>query len=307
MGFLKKDKNGRIKRIEHRGDSIRVSRTGGIALRKQIKAKGVNVSLNSAHGLRVSKRIAKGTNLGFQNNRFFIKGRYGKGATKLNLSKTGMSVSTANRFGSFNWIKPNKSSFKLAGIHIRGKEAANYQLIYGFFLVTLFLFRTLTRAFVYLATSAYKLITLPFRITLSVISHIRNRYILSRILKRYNIKTTGDAAAAIYALHLLLLDEKTDSSITSLSKKIDSILDSDSIDVFRRSLACAEPSDPCKIKKDYIVLSIIYFKNTSPNELLDLLLDVDDFFVTSFDRSANQEIAINDSLIACGINIEIKR
>ncbi|MDY7218491.1 helix-hairpin-helix domain-containing protein [Denitrificimonas sp. JX-1] len=133
MGFLnigKKDTLGKQKRIEHRGRHLRVSRTGGIALRKQVKVAGLTVTANTKHGLRVSSRVVKNTRIALQNGRFVLQGRYGSGPTRLNLSKSGVTVSTRNSLGTFNWVKPNRSSVKIAGVQLRGKKAANIQLIY---------------------------------------------------------------------------------------------------------------------------------------------------------------------------------
>jgi DNA uptake protein ComE-like DNA-binding protein len=137
MAFLnigKKDKDGKQRRIEHRGKNLRISRTGGVALRAQIKAARLNVTANSKHGLRVSTGLGKGTQVALQNGRFVLRGRYGRGPTRLNLSKSGMSVSTRNSIGTFNWVKPKRSSVKIAGVQLRGKKAANIQLFYMLFL-----------------------------------------------------------------------------------------------------------------------------------------------------------------------------
>ena len=123
----KKDEYGKQRRIEHRGRHLRASRTGGMALRAQAKAAGVNVTANTSTGFRVSGTPMKNTQVALQNGRFVLRGRYGSGPTKLNVSKTGATVSTRNELGSFNWIKPNRSSAKVAGIQVRGKNAA-YQI-----------------------------------------------------------------------------------------------------------------------------------------------------------------------------------
>ncbi|MFP4409461.1 MAG: hypothetical protein ACLFPW_13150 [Spirochaetaceae bacterium] len=130
-----KDSSGRQKRIEHRGRYLRASRTGGVSLRAQTKAAGLTVTGNTKRGVRVSTRIAKGTNVALQNGRLRLRGRYGKGPTKLNLSKSGASVSTKNALGTFNWTNPNRSSAKIAGVQMRGKKAANLQMIYLFFML----------------------------------------------------------------------------------------------------------------------------------------------------------------------------
>ncbi|HHX35188.1 MAG TPA: DNA-binding protein [Gammaproteobacteria bacterium] len=126
----KKDKYGKQKRIEHRGKNLRISRTGGVALRKQAKAAGLTVTANSKHGLRVSKGVSKGTQVALQNGRFVLRGRYGRGPMHLNLSKSGVSVSARNSLGTFNLLKPNRSSVKIAGVQLRGKKAANIQMIF---------------------------------------------------------------------------------------------------------------------------------------------------------------------------------
>ncbi|MFP4295508.1 MAG: ComEA family DNA-binding protein [Halothiobacillaceae bacterium] len=133
MSFLnigKKDEYGRQRRIEHRGRFLRASRTGGVALRAQAKVAGLTLSGNTTHGLRVSATPIRNTQVAFQNGRFILRGRYGRGPTKLNLSKSGATVSTRNALGTFNWIKPNRSSAKIAGIQWRGKTAAHMQMAY---------------------------------------------------------------------------------------------------------------------------------------------------------------------------------
>ncbi|MDG4868533.1 helix-hairpin-helix domain-containing protein [Guyparkeria sp. 1SP6A2] len=126
----KKDADGRQVRIEHRGRYLRASRTGGVALRAQTKAAGVNFTGNTAQGIRVSATPVKDTQVTLQNGRFVLRGRYGRGPTKLNLSKTGVTVSTRNRLGTFNWLKPNRSSAKVAGVQVRGRNAVVLQSIY---------------------------------------------------------------------------------------------------------------------------------------------------------------------------------
>lgn len=128
-----KDEYGKQVRIEHRGRYTRVSRTGGVSLRAQAKAAGVNITVNSQHGMRLSKGVAKGTQVAFQNGRFQFRGRYGKGPHKLNISKSGVSVSSRNALGTFNWAKPNRSSAKLFGVQVRGKNAAQLQLLFMLF------------------------------------------------------------------------------------------------------------------------------------------------------------------------------
>lgn len=118
------------KRIEFKGENIRVSRTGGVAATKTVKGGGYGATINTNHGLRLHKRLFKGTRMGFQNGNFQFIGRYKSGPLNLNVSKTGLSTSLKNKRGSYNLFKPNYSSFKMGGIQIRGKNAATLQLIY---------------------------------------------------------------------------------------------------------------------------------------------------------------------------------
>ena len=118
------------KRIEYRGENVRVSRTGGVAATKTFKKYGQGVTLNTKHGVRLHKRLFKGARMGFQNGNFQFIGRYNNGPFNFNISKSGVSTSIKNKRGSYNIFKPNYSSFKLGGIQVRGKNAAAFQLIY---------------------------------------------------------------------------------------------------------------------------------------------------------------------------------
>ncbi|MCH8529212.1 MAG: hypothetical protein LAT65_00025 [Saccharospirillum sp.] len=136
MDFLnigKKDKLGKQRRIEHRGKHLRASRTGGVSFRAQTRAAGLNLTANSRHGVRVSRSVGKNTQMALQNGRFVLRGRYGSGPTRLNLSKTGMTVSSRNKLGTFNWVKPKRSSAKLFGVQVRGKNAVYAHLVFALF------------------------------------------------------------------------------------------------------------------------------------------------------------------------------
>jgi hypothetical protein len=124
------------KRIEHRGENIRVSRTGGVAARKNISKDGYGATVNTNQGVRLHKRLFSGARVGLQNGNFQFIGRYKSGPFNFNMSKSGVSTSIRNKRGSFNIIKPNYSSFKLGGVQIRGKNAAIFQLIYFGFIIS---------------------------------------------------------------------------------------------------------------------------------------------------------------------------
>jgi hypothetical protein len=125
-----KDHNEPHKRIEYKGENVRVSRTGGVSATKTFKGDGVGATINTNHGLRLHKRLFKGTRMGFQNGNFQFIGRYKSGPFNFNVSKNGFSTSLKNKRGSYNILKPNYSSFKLGGVQLRGKNAATFQMIY---------------------------------------------------------------------------------------------------------------------------------------------------------------------------------
>lgn len=121
------------KRIEYRGENIRVSRTSGVSATKTISKDGYGATINTNHGVRFHKRLFKGARLGLQNGNFQFIGRYKSGPFNFNVSKSGVSTSIKNKRGSYNLFKPNYSSFKMGGVQVRGKNAATLQLIFMFF------------------------------------------------------------------------------------------------------------------------------------------------------------------------------
>jgi hypothetical protein len=131
FGFGRKDRQGRQVRLEHRGRNLRASRTGGVAVRAGGKAGPVNATVNSAHGLRLSTRLAKGTQIALQRGRFRLQGRWNAGPLGFNLSKSGVSASLRTPTGTFNFLKPRYSSFKFAGVQVRGKNAVYLHTMMG--------------------------------------------------------------------------------------------------------------------------------------------------------------------------------
>ena len=130
LGLGKKDEDGKQIRVEHRGKHTRASRTGGVSARAEKKLGGVNLTANTSKGVRVSTRVANGTRVALQNGRFQLIGRWRAGPLGFNLSKTGVSASMKNKAGTFNFLKPQYSSFKFAGVQMRGKKAAQLQLLF---------------------------------------------------------------------------------------------------------------------------------------------------------------------------------
>ncbi len=150
IGLGNKDEDGKQVRIEHRGQYTRASRTGGIAVRAEEKVGPLNLTANSSKGLRVSTRVANGTRMALQNGRFQLIGRWRAGPLGFNLSKTGVSASVKNKAGTFNFLKPQYSSFKFAGVQLRGKKAAQLQVIYMLITAAVVLLAFMARAAIYL-------------------------------------------------------------------------------------------------------------------------------------------------------------
>ena len=137
FGLGRKDKQGKQVRIEHRGKFTRASRTGGVALRAEKKLGRVNVTASTSKGIRLSTKATKNVRVALQSGHFRLIGRWKSGPWGFNLSKTGASASYKNQMGTFNFLKPQYSSFKFAGIHVRGKKAVNLQM--GYVLIKMFL------------------------------------------------------------------------------------------------------------------------------------------------------------------------
>ena len=137
FGLGRKDKQGKQVRIEHRGKFTRASRTGGVALRAEKKLGRVNVTASTSKGIRLSTKATKNVRVALQSGHFRLIGRWKSGPWGFNLSKTGASASYKNKMGTFNFLKPQYSSFKFAGIQVRGKRAVNLQM--GYVLIKMFL------------------------------------------------------------------------------------------------------------------------------------------------------------------------
>ena len=128
FGLGEKDEEGRQVRVEHRGKHTRGSRTGGAAVRAEARADPLGATVNSAKGLRLSARLARGARLAWQNGRTQFIGRWRSGPFALNASKSGISASVKTGAGRLNVLKPQYSSFKVAGVQVRGENAVAAQL-----------------------------------------------------------------------------------------------------------------------------------------------------------------------------------
>lgn len=152
----RKDRHGRQKRIEYTGQYLRASRTGLVSLRAQTRVAGVNATANTRRGVRLSTRVAKNTQVAMQNGRFVLRGRYGSDAAKFNVSKSGVTVSTRTPSGTLNWIKPGRSSFKLAGVQMRGYKAVWLQLAYLLVMAVVVVLQVLLRGVAALVSGLYR-------------------------------------------------------------------------------------------------------------------------------------------------------
>lgn len=313
-----KDQDGRQKRIEHTGKHLRISRTGGISLRKQAKLKGLNITANTTHGVRISHRVAKNTQIALQNNRLVLRGRYGRGPHRLNLSKSGISVSSKTPVGTFNWIKPNRSSFKVAGIHFRGKKAANMHVIYA---VLSLLMMAAQMAMVLLSVALKALFFLVLAIT-AFISNLPG-YIEETHRRWRNIKLKGavkkiDATllkaigewneARLYAAVLLLLnshgrgvplEKAIENSLQHLSSNSAKWLQltrlktefSPVADALKKAPADEVASHQLAMTQTVLIAQRLKAA-TKPENIIAYLLEVDEFLLAAGPKTKLQETLI---------------
>ena len=128
--LLEKDENGRVKTIGYRGKNARISRTGGVGLRQSSKAGIFTFTGSTSEGFRATINAGKGTQISSQNGRTIIRGRYKAGKrSHVNLSKSGLSLSTKMPSGTVNWLKPGRSSATVAGVTIRGSKSIPFALV----------------------------------------------------------------------------------------------------------------------------------------------------------------------------------
>jgi len=173
FGIGKKDRDGRRVRIEHRGRHLRASRTGSVALREQIRAGGLSLTANTRQGERVSMTPARNTQMAFQNSRFVLRGRYGEGPAKLNVSKSGVSLSAKMGLGTINITNPSRSSAKIAGIQVRGQKAAAITAVAALIQMLAVIIKVTITAIVYLILGARNLGLWLYETTSALIAQYR--------------------------------------------------------------------------------------------------------------------------------------
>lgn len=188
MAFFKKVFEGKpLKRIELKAGTpkfrIRASRTGGLnAAVHPLRG----LTFNTKHGLRASKTF-KGLTLGFQRSNTVVRGRWSTkdGVFNLNLSKSGFSISGSSKWGSYNFKNPNRSSFKFAGIQLRGKNAkglAFLALIPQLILAVIKLIPALLNLFIFLSSFLINISLLIVKITANIFIWLSKFFILIGII-----------------------------------------------------------------------------------------------------------------------------
>jgi hypothetical protein len=165
----RKDQDGRQVRVEHRGKNLRASRTGGVAARAEKKLGQVNATVNTTHGLRLSTRLARGLHVGLQNGKTRLVGRWSAGPFAFNLSKSGVSTSMRTSTGRLNLLNPRYSSFKLGGVQVRGKTAAQLQLITLLFQLAFWAVAVLLNLVILVASLLFRMVHGVFWLSLTLL------------------------------------------------------------------------------------------------------------------------------------------
>lgn len=169
FGIGRKDQDGRQVRVEHRGKNLRASRTGGVAARAEKKLGPVNATVNTTQGLRLSTRLARGLHVGLQNGKTRLVGRWGAGPFAFNLSKSGVSTSMKTSTGRLNLLKPQYSSFKLGGVQVRGKTAAQLQVITLLFQLAFWAVAALLNLVILVASLLFRMVYGVFWLSLTLL------------------------------------------------------------------------------------------------------------------------------------------
>tara|TARA_R110001606_G_scaffold361754_3_gene514951 strand:+ start:4381 stop:5310 length:930 start_codon:yes stop_codon:yes gene_type:complete len=288
---------GRLKRVEYKGKNLRVSRTGGVALRHSVKVKSINVTANTNQGLRLSKRISKGTQVGFQNGQFLLRGRYEKGPAILNLSKSGVTVSSKNKHGTYNWVKPKRSSFTFAGVNVRGKKAVQLHIVY--LLMSLLLSTTQL-----IFTVIVQILTVLFNVTMYLLQLSTQlvKYLYLLLFKREEqnrIKTLlifleehdlrqDDLKYAILYLYLIIGSHESHLEVIAQELKIKT--NTQFVAEFKNKLSGLENSTA--LIDLFSVVSSEFLKQNCPSVFTDFIFKMDEVSVAHFIRTEIQETAI---------------
>jgi hypothetical protein len=293
--MLKKNRDGRLKRVEYRGRYLRASRTGGVALRAQTRAAGINMTANTAHGTRVSTRIAKDTQAAFQNGRFILRGRYGDGPTKLNLSKSGVSVSSKTEIGTVNWFKPRYSSAKIGGVQVRGKNAIYLHLIVGLFQIAAYLLLFLAQVLVILMQGLYWLGVQIYQGARALLAHLREKH-LHPVEARWRAQVDSWEPAHLKdALDYVFLKLATGHALQPERMNGD-----DAAKPLADLLEGCSLKPPRDLELLFACIACSYADQIGSSECLDYLLELDVRSVEAGGRNQLQERLLIAGLNVCG-------
>jgi hypothetical protein len=297
--MLEKGKDGRLKRIEYRGKYLRASRTGGMALRAQTKLTGINLTANSNHGLRASVRVAKGTQVAFQNGRFILRGRYGKGSTKLNLSKSGVSVSTKTNVGTINWFKPRYSSAKIGGIQVRGKNALYLHLLIGLIQLSIKLIILLAHLSILTAQIVQWLVFTLLKLVQRAWGMRHSKAILAAESVWLEPLSNRDADWLQEALQWIFL-HLGQGGMWSCQQQARNEMQ----DTLASLISATRLPDPLNLEVLFGCLAECYEKNAGEESALELFLDLDSTAVATGGRNLLQERLLAAYAGCCGIDLD---
>ena len=300
--MLEKGHDGKLKRIEYRGKYLRASRTGGVALRAQTKAAGINLTANSKHGLRASTRLAKGTQVAFQNGRIVLRGRYGSGPTKLNLSKSGVSVSTKTNVGAINWFKPRYSSAKIGGIQVRGKNALYLHAIIAVIQLLVYGSLLLFQALVLFVQVSYWLAVNGLRLAKRLWSLRYRSKILAAESKWLSALNLHDEEWLKEGLELVFLQLGQGAVWDSKA-----LTNSEVQNELAVLLAASRLPQPLSFEILFGCLAECYENKAGDEACLQLFLDLDSVAVATGSRNLLQERLLAAYAGCCGIDLEEKK
>ncbi len=332
MGFLgigKKDSEGRQVRIEHRGEHLRASRTGGIALREQIRAGGLSLTANTQRGTRVSMTPARNTQVAFQNSRFVLRGRYGKGPAKINLSKSGVSLSAKMGLGTINVTNPGRSSAKIAGVQVRGQKAAAVNAVVALFQMLIVLIRVAFVVVVYLVVGTLNLAIWLYETTRELIARWRFQRQQNRRAARTR-KLEEAATQWMASNHELLAGITPETTVTAMETLLARAAAHSSeskpepgsagsteegrvrLLVKRLSLvdgpesAVDETTAPNLPVTGMAILATHYRDSVPPDELPTAFYQLDEITLENGPRTLGQELMLEDTADLFGLRLEVQ-
>ncbi|MCC5864768.1 MAG: hypothetical protein JJU31_06615 [Wenzhouxiangella sp.] len=331
LGVGKKDRGGRQVRIEHRGRHLRASRTGGVALREQIRAGGLTLTANSRRGARVSLTPARNTQVAFQNSRFVLRGRYGQGPVKLNLSKSGASLSARMGLGTINLTNPGRSSAKLAGVQVRGQKAATINAVVALFQMLAIVIRVAIVGLVLVLVGALNLLIWLFETTKALLARLR--FGLRQRARAARTRSLEGAAAHWVASNGDLLNELSpEASLVAMkrllaqaamnpkdgrpggTRAISQVGPADD-EEFQRLIdrlwqvhdpANTQDADSAELPVIGTAVLAIHYRNSAPSgDLTEAFYQLDEFTLEDPPRTIGQEMLLEDIADLFGLRLEV--